>query len=318
MQRKNGKSTRDLSLFLLTRGAWLVLLELSVVRFGWAFTFATGTGFVQVIWAIGVSMMLLSALVYLPVRVVGAIGIAMIALHDFADSFTLDGFGFEAGLLHVVHDPGPVKFPWGYDVFVGYPLVPWVGVMAAGYAFGLLLEGSAADRRRRLLSLGGALIVAFVVVRALGVYGNPRPWHLEPTFTRSVISFLSCSKYPPSLCYLLMTLGPAIASLPLLEQATWAWTKPFLVFGRVPLFYYLLHLYLAHGVAVALSEARYGVALPGLFEAPFDAEFPTGYGYSLPLVYVIWLLVVAALYAPCAWFAGVKRRRRDLTWLSYL
>ena len=318
LQKKNGKSTPELARFLLSRGAWLALLELTIVRFGWAFNFAPNTAFVQVIWAIGVSMMILSALVFLPVRVVGAIGIAIILLHNLTDGFRLEGFGFAAGLLHVVHNPGLVRFPWGYSVFVGYPLVPWVGVMAAGYAFGPLLDGAPEVRRRRLLSLGGALFAAFVVLRAVGVYGDPRPWHAEDTLARSVISFLACQKYPPSLCYVLMTLGPAIASLPLLERVTSAWMKPFLVFGRVPLFYYVLHLYLAHGVAVMLSEARYGTALPGLFGAPFDAEFPPGYGYSLPLVYLVWIVVVALLFPGCAWFARVKKRRRDLTWLSYL
>jgi uncharacterized membrane protein len=318
LQRKNGKSTVELARFLLSRGAWLALLELTVVRFGWAFSFAANTAFVQVIWAIGVSMMILSALVFLPARVVGAIGVAIIALHNLTDGIQVEGFGFVAGLWHVVHSPGLVRFPWGYNVFVGYPLVPWVGVMAAGYAFGLLLEGTPEMRGRRLLTLGGAMIALFVVLRLSGIYGEPKPWHAQETSARSVMSFLACRKYPPSLCYLLMTLGPAIASIPLLERAKGAWTKPFLVFGRVPLFYYLLHLYLAHAVAILLCEARYGTALPGLFGAPFDAEFPAGYGYSLPIVYVVWMVVVALLFLPCMWFAGVKRRRRDLTWLSYL
>jgi uncharacterized membrane protein len=318
LQQKNGKSAGALARFLVTRGAWLVLLELTVVRLGWELNFDYDSAFVQVIWAIGASMVLLAPLVFLPARVVGALGVALIVLHDLADGVKAHGDGVWADLWRIIHTPGPVALPGGHTVFIAYPLVPWVGVMAAGYAFGLLLDGAADVRRRRLSTLGGSMVVAFVVLRAAGVYGDPRPWHAEDTFARSVISFLACEKYPPSLCYLLMTLGPGILALPLLERVTSKLARPFVVFGRVPLFYYVLHLFLAHAVAIALSVARYGAPLSALWHAPFGVKFPDGYGYSLPIVYVVWLLVVIALYPACAWFAGVKRRRRDLTWLSYL
>ena len=317
-----GKPKSKLAWFLLTRGVWLIVLEVTFVRFGWTFNFSYGFIGVQVIWAIGWSMIMLAPLVFLPAWAVGAFGVAMIAVHNL-----LDGVHFrEAGVAHtlwtVLHDPGPTN-PMAFRspdatpiIFVAYPLIPWIGVMAAGYAFGALLGGEAGRRRRLLLVLGGTMILLFVALRASKLYGDASPWLPE----EGVLSFLNCTKYPPSLLYLLMTLGPAILALGLLDRATPFVLRPLIVFGRVPLFYYLLHLVVIHSVAIACGYARYGEILPTLLSAPFGEgtpPYPKGYGYALGLVYVVWLGVVLFLYLPCRWFAGVKSRSKNVL-LSYL
>lgn len=308
LQLSRGKTKPELARFLATRGLWLVLLELTVVRFGWTLDFDYHFIGVQVIWALGWSMVLLAPLVYLSPRVVGAIGIAMIALHDLGD-----GFHSSSWLWHVLHVQGPIALSEHRRLMVVYPLVPWIGVMAAGFGFGELIE-----RRARVLPLvGGAMFVAFLVLRAVNVYGDPHPWHPQASFGATVGAFLRCEKYPPSLAFLLMTLGPAIALLAPLERLRGTPASVVRTFGRVPLFYYLLHLPLAHGLAVLLATLKYGHVPTGMFTLPFIWHVPDDYGYALPVVYLLWAFVVAALYPLCRWFEGVKRRNKS-PWLSYL
>ncbi|HEX8503595.1 MAG TPA: hypothetical protein VF659_23630, partial [Pyrinomonadaceae bacterium] len=213
----------------------------------------------------------------------------------------------------------------GYVFLVAYPLVPWIGVMAAGYAFGSLLTLERERRRRILFMLGGAAVLLFVALRALNVYGDPRPWGFQERGAwYTFLSFLNTTKYPPSLLFLLMTLGPSIIAVALFDRGAGrephALLRPFVVFGRVPMFYYLLHFPLLHLAAVAFAYAKYGRA-EWLFlnwPPPGAPQLePPGYGYDLLVVYLVWLGVVLALYPLCRWFAGVKRRRRD-AWLSYL
>ncbi len=306
LQLERGKPKADLARFLLTRGLWLVFLELTLVRFGWTLNFDYHFVGVQVIWALGWSMVLLAPLVYLPARVTGALGVALVALHDLADN--VHGSGW---LWHVLHEPGIVALPDHRRVFIVYPLVPWVGVMAAGFGFGELV------RRARLVRLGGAMFVAFIALRASNLYGDPRPWHLQASFGATLGDFLGCEKYPPSLSFLLMTLGPAIALLGPLERFRGSIANVIRTFGRVPLFYYVLHLLVAHGLAVLLATMRYGYVPHGMFMLPFAWSVPNDYGYSLPVVYALWVFVVSALYPVCRWFEGVKRRNKSV-WLSYL
>ena len=311
-----GKSRSVISRFLLTRGLWLVLLELTVVRLGWEFNFDYSFAFVQVIWAIGWSMIALSALVYLPSRSVGAIGVAMILTHNLSDgvgSGTLGVFGWP---WQVLHAGGPIAYAQGHVLLVVYPLVPWVGVMAAGFAFGEVFTLDPAKRRRTLLSLGGGLMLLFIILRGLNLYGDPIPWSVQGSAAMSAVSFLSCLKYPPSLLYLAMTLGPAICSLVLLEKWKGKSAGFFLVFGRVPMFYYILHIFLIHLLAIA-TAALLGLDIGFLFSAPFFATPPAGWGFGLPAVYAFWAATVLGLYPACRWFAGVKQRRKD-PWLSYL
>jgi uncharacterized membrane protein len=312
-----GRTKRDLSRFLLTRGLWLVLLELTVVQFGVTFdpTYRNGL-FVQVIWALGWSMVVLAALIHLPLRAVAAFGVLMILGHNLLDRFHAENFGRWHWLWTILHEQGPATRPPGFVLFVIYPLVPWIGVMAAGYAFGALLRLEAERRRKALLWTGLGLTLGFVLLRATNLYGDPRPWGAQPRGALyTLLSFVNTQKYPPSLLYLLMTLGPAVALLPLLERARGAAARFFTIFGRVPLFYYLLHFYLLHVLAIVFAVVRYGSRARELF-AP-GQPLPPGYGFPLWVVYLVWIGVVLALYLPCRAWARLKQRNHS-AWLSYL
>ena len=303
--RASGRTTRELSRFLLTRGLWLILLELTALRLAYSFS-PGGPVLLTILWAIGASMLVLAALVHLPPRALAVVALAVVALHNAADAFQPDSWPWK--LLHErgVIAAGPVV------VVVGYPLVPWFAVMALGFALGPVMALDPGRRRRRLLTFGLLATAAFVALRLVNAYGDPQPW--APP---GLLSFLRCTKYPPSLQFLLMTLGPALVALAWLDRLRIPRTSPLLVFGRVPLFYFLLHLYLVHAVAVVFALVRYGRA-GFLFGAPPNADtYPAGYGYPLWAVYLAWLGVVAAAYLPCRWFAGVKARRRHW-WLAYL
>jgi uncharacterized membrane protein len=303
-------SRSEFTRFLLTRGLWLIVLEFTVITLAWTFNFRYQLGLIlQVIWAIGVSMIVLAALARLPRAWIAALAVVMIAAHNLLDGIEPSVFGAAAPLWAVLH----VQQPIGIG-FVHYPLIPWVGVMALGYALGGLFELEAAQRRALLLTLGGAMIVAFVALRLANVYGDPHPWAPQSTLAFTVLSFLNVHKYPPSLLYLLMTLGPALVLLAVFESRRGAVAQVLQVFGRVPLFFYVLHIVLAHALAgLAALWAGYGTSvLTGFF---FD--FPREWGYGLPVVYGMWLVVLALLYPLCRWFGEIKRRRNDW-WLSYL
>jgi uncharacterized membrane protein len=245
---------------------------------------------------------------------VAAIGIGMIAGHNLLDGVSPESLGRWAPLWILLHAQAPIPLRGDQVLFVIYPLVPWIGVMAAGYAFGSLLLWPADERRRLLLRLGCGLTLGFLVLRAANVYGDPAPWSPQASAGRTVLSFLNTTKYPPSLLFLLMTLGPAIALLPLLERLRGPLARAVRVYGRVPLFFYVLHLALIHALAIGVA------ALAGFDPRRFRHVWmflPPDWGYGLPVVYLVWAAVVLALYPACRWFAGVKARRRE-AWLSYL
>jgi uncharacterized membrane protein len=309
-----GKTRGEASRFLLTRGLWLVLLELTVVRLAWTFdpTYSVTPG--QVIWAIGWSMVALSVLIRLPAWAVGAFGVAVIALHNLLDPVQSATFGRLDWLWAILHTGEPFEVLQGRRFIPVYPLLPWVGVMAAGYGFGRVLLLGRERRHRLLLRLGVGLTLAFVALRASNLYGDPAPWLVQGTGVFTFLSFINTQKYPPSLLFLLMTLGPALLALRLFDREAGPASRPLVTFGRVPLFYYVLHLFLIQAVAVGFAVARYG---RGLGEAFAGGRLPADYGYDLWVVYAVWLGVVAALYLPCRRFARLKQRRRDV-WLSYL
>jgi uncharacterized membrane protein len=309
------KSKPELSRFLFTRGLWLIFLELTVTRcLGWQFNFDYHVTMLIVLWALGWAMIVLSVLVYLPPSVVGAFGVVMIATHNLLDSVDSTN-----PLWSILHSPNVIVNHPGRVVRVIYVLIPWVGVTAAGYGLGRIYSWPSARRKSLLLPLGVGVTAAFLVLRGINAYGNPFPWSAQKSAAFTALSFLNTTKYPPSLLYLLMTLGPALLFLWAVDAETPRWLRPALTIGKVPMFYYLLHIPLIHLIAVAVCYARYG-QVHWMFESPDLRDFPftapPGWGYSLPIVYLIWVAVVLALYPLCRWFAGLKQRRND-AWLSY-
>lgn len=327
LQLSRGKTKAELSRFLWTRGLWLIVLELTVVRCAVAFNCDYGQfpGFLQVIWAIGVSMVVLAALIHLPLRAVAAIGIGIIALHNLADGVRVQGWagpGSEApdaleAAWMVLHQPGFIVVA-GLPVLVLYPVLAWIGVMAAGYAFGAVYDWEAERRRRFLVRLGLAMTAAFIVIRATNLYGDPSEWAVQEDGVFTVLSFLNATKYPPSLLFVLMTLGPAILALAWFERAgRGPVARALVTYGRVPLFFYVLQWITAHFFAIVFSllagkSVAHLFVFPGTIQPP-----PEGVGFGLGITYLAWILGIAVTYPLCRWFAEVKRRRTDW-WLSYL
>jgi len=313
------RATREQSRLLVTRGLWLVLLELTLIHLAWTFNPAhTTQQMAGVIWAIGWCMVLMALLVRLPLKVVGAIGIAIIAGHNLIPAPVGDSVSPLLSILYYGMARGPIDLGGGWSFSVLYSIVPWIGVMAAGFGFGRVLRFEPARRDRVCLALGLGAIAAFIVLRAFDLYGDPNSFRTGQGAVSSLLSFLQATKYPASLQFLLMTLGPAIALIPLLERARGALARAISVFGRVPFFYYLLHIPLIHALALVVSLIHGGVN-PWLFDNhPMDpGPVPEGYRWSLPLLYLVFAIAVALLYWPCRWFADLKSRRRDW-WLTYM
>lgn len=354
LQKQNGKSNKELSWFLFTRGLWLIVLEFTVIRFLITFNFDYGSlfGMAQVIWVIGVSMIVMAALIYLPITVVGIFGLAMIVLHNLLDGFNLPpqvAFGgtpeLSQAIWLVLRQPSVI--PIGSSVvFVAYPLIPWIGVMAAGYALGAVYGWEPERRRKLLLTLGIVATVLFVGFRATNFYGDPQRWsgkaqflenvtkrfeagQLDPGVTVptpkleepafSILSFLNTTKYPPSLLFLLMTLGPGLIILALTDGISGRaiWQKIAIVFGRVPMFFYILQWISAHCFGIVLSLIA-GKDVGYYFNALSpQLQMPPDNGFSLPVVYFAWIAGLVIVYRLCLWYGNFKRRNRH--WLlSYL
>jgi len=307
-----GRSKGELARFLLTRGAWLVLLDVTAVSFAWLFR--VGAPLVtDVLWVIGWSMIVLAALIRLPLRLTLILGVLLVIGHNALDGVHAASFGPVSWIWTVLHEQGLIRLPGDGEWFVGYPLLPWVGVMALGYGLGFLLADEPARCRQRLVLLGGCMVAAFVVIRGVNVYGDPHPWSQQASLATSAFAFVSCTKYPPSLLFLLMTIGPALLALAALDQVRPRPSHPLLVFGRVPLFYYIVHLYLIHLAAGLAFLPQMGAAA---FHVNPDVP-PAGFGVTLAGVYVVWVATVLALYPLCRWFDGLKQGRRRAR-LSYL
>lgn len=314
------RSRSELSHFLVTRGLWLVFLEVVVVRFAWQFNLDYRLTMLTVLWALGWAMVVLGLLVHLPTWAVTAFGVLLVVGHNLLDGVTAASFGVFAPLWSVLHSPGFLVNSERVVVFVAYPLIPWIGVSAIGFGLGQVYKWTAERRRTLLLRLGVALCVGFVLLRATNLYGDPSAWAARESALLTVLSFINTTKYPPSLLFLLMTLGPALLALRALDRPVPAALEPVRVIGSVPMFYYVMHIVLIHSLAVVLSFIRFGQA-PWMFQSPTLGQFPVtqppGWPLGLPAVYAAWLSVVVVLYPLCRWFADVKQRRRDW-WLSYL
>jgi uncharacterized membrane protein len=317
-------SRSELTRFLWTRGVWLIILEFTIVGTAWSFQIPFG--FFGVIWALGASMVLMAAIVRLPMRWIAGFSIALMVLHDLSDQVRPEQFGSWAWLWSILHNRGGVVLPFGVREFVLFPLIPLVGVMAAGYTIGPLYLLERARRKKLLALIGTGMIALFCLLRLTNVYGNPPAglggvsqgdFQLQPTFAKTLILFLDVEKYPPSLQFLLMTIGPSLLLLAWLDQAQIPrGFRALWIFGRVPMFVYVLHLYVIHWLAVGVASLR-GESVGWLFHGAFFGDTPAGYGYNLPFVYLMWITALLILYLPCRWFAELKKRRRDW-WLSYL
>lgn len=315
------RSRPALSRFLLTRGVWLILIELVVWRLAVNLSLSPGQPvFLLVLTALGLSMIALAGLIYLPRHYLLLVAVGMIVLHNTLDGIRAASWGGYAWIWNFLHQPG-VFLVSGVPVFVGYPLVPWIGVMALGFCLGPILLKAPSSRRRTLVTLGLAMTAAFVLLRFLNVYGDPSPRASQSSWTFTLLSFLRTTKYPPSLQFLLMTLGPSLLVLAWFDSVRAWWYSALAIIGRVPFFFYVVHWWILHPLVVVLAYLRYGAAagsfifsaVPALGDAK---AYPAGFGYSLGVVYLCWIGVVLTMYPLCKWFSSLKARRKDW-WLGY-
>lgn len=319
---RRDRTLSQLSSFLLSRGVWLMFLEITLLRFillgqiKWSGNLII----LLVFWMLGLCMVLLAALVHIPARWLAALSILGIAAHNIFDRFSSAQFDNWAWLWNILHQQGVFQL-FGANILAAYPLIPWIFVMSAGFCFGPVLRWDPARRRRFLLRLGLALIIGFVVLRFVNLYGDPARWAVQNSPLFTALSFLNCTKYPPSLLFLLMTLGPSFLVMAWWDQRRFSDHNPLIVFGRVPFFYYVVHLAVIHAVAIVLELTRYGRTSftflpPPSLGGPREL-FPPNFGYSLGVVYLVWFAVIVIMYPICRRYADMKQRRHNW-WLSYL
>jgi uncharacterized membrane protein len=322
-QRQRNHTQRELSRFLWTRGLWFVVLELTVMQLAYNFNVSPRyLILLLILWIFGICMILMAALIHLPAPWLLGASVAAIALHNCLDGIGAARFGYAGWLWNMIHQPGVVRLA-GRPVLVSYTLLPWLAVMAAGFCFGPVLLWQPAARQRFMRRMGFAMVIAFLVLRIANLYGDPARWSVQKSVVFTGLSLLNCTKYPASLDFLLMTLGPALLALAYLDRYPPRARNPLVVFGRVPLFYFVLHFYLIHFLAALLAWLRYGQAAFSFLFNPLPSMggpqqlFPPNFGYHLWTVYILWIAVVVLLYPLCRWFAKVKSTHRNW-WLSYL
>jgi uncharacterized membrane protein len=318
------KSKTALSAFLIKRGLWLVLLELTVVSFAWSFNPHYQFVFLQVIWAIGISMIILGILIWLPFNFILALGLLIVFAHNLLD-IPESAPGFKAGLFwDLLHHGNFVVYPYlqQHAVFLAYAFLPWTGLMLLGYCTGILFSAKFSDvqRRKNLLRIGTSLILFFILLRFMNIYGDPVSWKPQRNALFTLLSFVNVNKYPPSLLYMSMIIGFAFLFLAFIEKIQNRFTAIMIIYGRVPFFYYILHIYLVHLLAVVAFFAR-GHSVAEISKTgtrfPFYFVVP-GEGYGLAVVYLLWLAIVVALYPLCKWYNHYKTSHKEKWWLSYL
>ncbi|MFZ6014391.1 MAG: DUF1624 domain-containing protein [Bacteroidota bacterium] len=314
------KGKADLSSFLLKRGLWLIVLEFTIINFSWFFNIQFSLIAMTVIWALAIGMILLAAAIHLPYKAVFALGLLLVAGHNLLDNVHLEGNGAGAigwALLHEFKG-----FALGhFFLFIGYPILPWTGVMLLGYCFGKLYLPSADSetRKKTVLWTGVSMVAAFLVIRFINSYGDPFPWSAQQNGAYTFLSFMNVTKYPPSLLYILITLGPAFIFLALSEKLTGKLAQYVIALGRVPMFYYIIHLYLIHIVALIAALAT-GYEVSDMVFNTWVTDSPNlkGYGFSLGVTYLVWIGIVLSLYPLCLWYDRYKTAHREKWWLSYL
>jgi uncharacterized membrane protein len=307
-------SLSQLSRFLWTRGLVLIFIEVTIMYFGTAFNLHYNIIVLLVLWVIGLCMIVMAALVHLPVKWIAAIGILLIAGHHALDGIRVENTGFPGVCWMILHQPGLAPIAGKMNVLIAYPLVPWVGVMAIGYVFGQVFQIEPIRRRSILLQLGIGSVLAFVLIRAVNIYGDPVPWSFQKNGLFTFLSFLNTTKYPPSLSFLLMTLGPALILLAIIENGVGKLRSFFSVYGRVPLFYYVVHFYLIHLFSLFVGLLQ-GFKVHDFVK--FPDPFPVGYGFNLWGVYVVWIAIVVIMYPFCKWYGNLKNKSSNPL-LSYI
>lgn len=315
------KGKKELSSFLVKRGLWLIFLELVVINFGWFFNAHFPLVTLLVIWVIGFGMIVLALLVYLPWQAILALGILFVAGHNALDGIHVSGGNADAVLWSVLHEFGRFDLPGGHVLFVGYPVIAWTGVMLLGYCFGNFYQPSfdPARRKKILTYIGVSAIILFIVIRFINGYGDSNHWSVQSTPVFTVLSFLKVSKYPPSLLYVLMTLGPGILFLAFAENHIGSTARKITVLGRVPMFYYLLHIYLIHIFAmVAAVSTGYSPSAMILNVWVDNSPELTGYGFSLGVTYLVWIGLLILIYPLCRWYDAYKANHHEKWWLSYV
>lgn len=301
----------QLSSYLWKRGLWLIVLDLTVLRFAMFFSLTNGPVLLSVLWSLGWSMVMLAFLIRLPERALWAVSLGVILLHNLTDGVQAASFGAFAWVWNILHQPGPI-LAGSFVIFPAYTLVPWFAAMSAGFCVARwLIPASPEERRRRLLQTGFALTAAFLVLRWVNVYGDPQPWQAQSSPLYTVLSFLRTTKYPPSLQFLCMTIGPGLLLWAWLERKQFGSNHPLLVFGRAPLFFFLAHFFLIHALVYVFAWMRYDTIdflrnpLPSVGGPA--ALYPDDFGYSLPVVYAVWALVVVLMYPVCRAFRARRR-----------
>lgn len=314
------KENKDLSIWLVKRGFWLIILEVTVVKFGWFFNLDPSRILLLVIWALGFCMIALAALIHLPKKMAVVLGVLLIAGHNAFDNVNPSGGLLIETLWAAFKSRGLVDFG-SFKVWFAYPLTPWIGLMLLGYHFGTwyVKEVSQADRLRFLKVLGFGLTAGFFILRATNLYGDPMLWETYPTPEQTIMSFMNVWKYPPSLLYLMITMGPSFLFLAYTEKPLKSWAQKVVVFGRVPMFYYLIHIYWIHLLASLMGMALGYSWSDFVFNRWINAVPELqGYGVSLGVVYLIWAFVIVSLYPLCAFWNRYKDQNKEKWWLSYL
>ncbi len=311
------KSKSELSSFLLKRGIWLVFIEMTIVNFGWYFDIYFKSPGLSVIWSLGISMIFLAALVHLPRKIILLFSLLLIVGHNLLDNVHYNGNVFWA----ILHEFAFFKITDGVEFGVGYPIIPWIAVMSLGYYFGAFYDKSySGEKRKKMFNIIGiSTLVIFIILRFYNLYGDPILYKNYDTTAKNLISFFNPSKYPPSLLFLLMTLGAAILFLANTEKLKGKVVGFFCTFGRVPFFYYILHLYLIHLIALIFAEFS-GFGWRIMILEDWVTEIPTlkGYGFPLWVVYAVWIFVIVLLYPICKKFDTYKQTHKEKWWLSYL
>jgi uncharacterized membrane protein len=314
-------NVKETAAFLLTRGLWLVFIELVIVNFAWTFDITYSFRILQVIWAIGISMIALSAFVFFPKRLILAIGIVLVFGHNLLDPINRQGASVQDMIWYALHQPQAVFINPTHLINFVYPVLPWIGLMALGYVCGTLYQENfpAEQRRRWLFRIGAGAILLFIILRGFNLYGEPHSWQTQGSFAFSLMSFLNTTKYPPSLHFLLMTMGPALVFLSAVEPLGNHLPRLVIVFGKVPFFFYVIHLYLIHALALLLliykghDWHQYILSARALTSGALS-----NFGLGLGAVYLVWALVILLLYPICKWYQHYRENNPSSWWLSYL